>query len=167
MGFVHEAVTQLRGEAGARQVPGARTAIVSSGGLTPAGVLLLRTECRRPTEDGRRGGGGRGEESDAGSRRNTRPSISPAASPARWAILTLAEHGADVIKVDPPGGWPDRNTAYNRSRRSVTIDLSSTEGQTAFKRLCETAKTSWSSPSGRGRWRGGDSTTKVAPTRGD
>ena len=54
-------------------------------------------------------------------------------------VLTLAEHGADVIKVEPPGGWPDRNPAYNRSRRSVTIDLSSTEGQTAFKRLCETA----------------------------
>lgn len=42
MGFVHEAVTQLRGEAGARQVRDARVAVVSSGGLTPAGVMLLR-----------------------------------------------------------------------------------------------------------------------------
>nr|WP_238994596.1 OB-fold domain-containing protein [Mycolicibacterium chubuense] len=42
MGLVHEAVTQLRGDAGQRQVDGARVAVVSSGGLTPSGVLLLR-----------------------------------------------------------------------------------------------------------------------------
>ncbi len=44
MGLIHEAVTQLRGEAGARQVSGARVAVASSGGLTPSGVLLLRTD---------------------------------------------------------------------------------------------------------------------------
>ncbi|GAB2960685.1 OB-fold domain-containing protein [Streptomyces pseudoechinosporeus] len=44
MGLVHEAIVQLRGESGARQVPGARTAVVSSGGLTPSGVILLRTD---------------------------------------------------------------------------------------------------------------------------
>ncbi|MEV3905983.1 OB-fold domain-containing protein [Mycobacterium sp. NPDC050551] len=44
MGLLHEAVTQLRGEAGERQVSGARVAVTSSGGLTPSGVLLLRTE---------------------------------------------------------------------------------------------------------------------------
>ncbi|MGE0216072.1 thiolase C-terminal domain-containing protein [Mycolicibacterium sp.] len=43
MGLIHEAVSQLRGEAGERQVSGARVAVVSSGGLTPSGVLLLRT----------------------------------------------------------------------------------------------------------------------------
>lgn len=42
MGLVHEAVTQLRGEAGERQVDNARVAVVSSGGLTPSGVMLLR-----------------------------------------------------------------------------------------------------------------------------
>jgi acetyl-CoA acetyltransferase/uncharacterized OB-fold protein len=42
MGFVHEAVVQLRGDGGARQVPGAGVAAVTSGGLTPAGVILLR-----------------------------------------------------------------------------------------------------------------------------
>ncbi|OBK19859.1 thiolase C-terminal domain-containing protein [Mycobacterium asiaticum] len=44
MGLLHEAVTQLRGEAGARQVADARVGVVSSGGLTPSGVILLRTE---------------------------------------------------------------------------------------------------------------------------
>jgi acetyl-CoA acetyltransferase/uncharacterized OB-fold protein len=44
MGLLHEAVSQLRGEAGDRQVPGARVGVVSSGGLTPSGVLLLRAD---------------------------------------------------------------------------------------------------------------------------
>jgi acetyl-CoA acetyltransferase/uncharacterized OB-fold protein len=44
MGLLHEAVSQLRGEAGDRQVAGARVGVVSSGGLTPSGVLLLRSE---------------------------------------------------------------------------------------------------------------------------
>ena len=44
MGLMHEAVTQLRGEAGERQVPDAQVGVVSSGGLTPSGVLLLRAE---------------------------------------------------------------------------------------------------------------------------
>jgi acetyl-CoA acetyltransferase/uncharacterized OB-fold protein len=43
MGLVQEAIVQLRGEAGERQVTGARVAAVSSGGLTPSGVLLLRS----------------------------------------------------------------------------------------------------------------------------
>jgi acetyl-CoA acetyltransferase len=44
MGLIHEAVTQLRGEAGDRQVKDARVAVVSSGGLTPSGAILLRTD---------------------------------------------------------------------------------------------------------------------------
>jgi acetyl-CoA acetyltransferase/uncharacterized OB-fold protein len=44
MGLLHEAVSQLRGEAGDRQVAGARVGVVSSGGLTPSGVLLLRAD---------------------------------------------------------------------------------------------------------------------------
>ncbi|WP_297776919.1 OB-fold domain-containing protein [Mycobacterium sp.] len=42
MGLLHEAVTQLRGEGGDRQVADARVGVVSSGGLTPSGVILLR-----------------------------------------------------------------------------------------------------------------------------
>ena len=43
MGLVHEAVVQLRGAAGPRQVPKAQVAVVSSGGLTPGGAMLLRS----------------------------------------------------------------------------------------------------------------------------
>lgn len=41
-GFVHEAIKQLRHEAGDRQVAHARTAVVSTGGGAPGGVFLLR-----------------------------------------------------------------------------------------------------------------------------
>jgi acetyl-CoA acetyltransferase/uncharacterized OB-fold protein len=40
-GFLYEAVQQLRHQAGDRQVIGAKTAVVTSGGGTPSGVLLL------------------------------------------------------------------------------------------------------------------------------
>jgi acetyl-CoA acetyltransferase/uncharacterized OB-fold protein len=43
-GFIYEAMAQLRHEAGERQVAGARTAVVTSGGGTPSGVLLLRRD---------------------------------------------------------------------------------------------------------------------------
>jgi crotonobetainyl-CoA:carnitine CoA-transferase CaiB-like acyl-CoA transferase len=58
-------------------------------------------------------------------------------------VLLLAEHGADVIKVEPPGGLPDRaqpsSRVYNRSRRSVTLDLKDPQGQQLFLELCQTA----------------------------
>ncbi len=46
-GFIYEAMAQLRGEAGERQVAGAETAVVTSGGGTPSGVLLLQRDMRR------------------------------------------------------------------------------------------------------------------------
>jgi acetyl-CoA acetyltransferase/uncharacterized OB-fold protein len=43
-GFLYEAIVQLRHEAGERQVTGATTAVVTSGGGTPSGVLLLQRD---------------------------------------------------------------------------------------------------------------------------
>jgi acetyl-CoA acetyltransferase len=43
-GFIHEAVLQLRRDAGDRQVPDASTAVVATGGGTPSGVMLLRRD---------------------------------------------------------------------------------------------------------------------------
>jgi acetyl-CoA acetyltransferase/uncharacterized OB-fold protein len=43
-GFIYEAMAQLRGDAGERQVANARTAVVTSGGGTPSGVMLLRSD---------------------------------------------------------------------------------------------------------------------------
>ena len=43
-GFVYEAVMQLRHEADGRQVADASTAVVTTGGGTPSGVLLLQRD---------------------------------------------------------------------------------------------------------------------------
>ncbi len=45
-GFLYEAMAQLRHDAGARQIAGAETAVMTSGGGTPSGVLLLRRHDR-------------------------------------------------------------------------------------------------------------------------
>jgi crotonobetainyl-CoA:carnitine CoA-transferase CaiB-like acyl-CoA transferase len=58
-------------------------------------------------------------------------------------VLMLAEQDADVIKVEPPGGDPFRDysgyAVWNRSRRSVTIDLKRPEGLAAFHKLADDA----------------------------
>ena len=58
-------------------------------------------------------------------------------------VLLLAEQGADVVKVEPPGGDPFRDysghAVWNRSRRAVTIDLHCPEGVEAFHRLADDA----------------------------
>src|SRR3954453_11909595 len=58
-------------------------------------------------------------------------------------VMLLAEQGADVVKVEPPGGDPFRAySAYavgNRPRRVVKIDLKSPAGLEAFLRLVDDA----------------------------
>jgi crotonobetainyl-CoA:carnitine CoA-transferase CaiB-like acyl-CoA transferase len=66
------------------------------------------------------------------------------------ATMFAAEMGADVIKVEPPGGdemrtWPpfdESHSVYflscNRGKRSIAIDLKSTEGKSLFRRLLPT-----------------------------
>jgi crotonobetainyl-CoA:carnitine CoA-transferase CaiB-like acyl-CoA transferase len=58
-------------------------------------------------------------------------------------VLMLAEHGADVVKVEPPGGDPfrayDGYTVWNRSRRSITVDLKQPDGSEVFERLARDA----------------------------
>jgi crotonobetainyl-CoA:carnitine CoA-transferase CaiB-like acyl-CoA transferase len=58
-------------------------------------------------------------------------------------VLLLAELGADVVKVEPPGGDPFRRQpgyhVWNRSRRSVILDLKAEPGRDVFLRLCQEA----------------------------
>ncbi|GAA1138862.1 CoA transferase [Nocardioides aquiterrae] len=75
-----------------------------------------------------------------------------------YATMMLADIGADVIKVEPPGGDDSRGwlpftgdadsgdpgiSAYflsaNRGKRSVTLDLKTEEGAEALRRLCADA----------------------------
>jgi crotonobetainyl-CoA:carnitine CoA-transferase CaiB-like acyl-CoA transferase len=62
---------------------------------------------------------------------------------AAYAAMLLAEQGARVVKVEPPGGDPTRGTPHfhvlNRSKRSVFFDLDSTAGRTDAAKLIERA----------------------------
>ena len=72
--------------------------------------------------------------------------------PGPYLTLMLAEHGAEVIKVEPPGeGEPTRHlglsdgpsTVYfrslNRGKKSVVMDLKKPGEREALLRLCENA----------------------------
>lgn len=68
-----------------------------------------------------------------------------------WATMILAQLGADVIKVEPPGGddaraWAMRvegqglvHRQVNVGKRGIVIDLKTPEGLEIAGRLCETA----------------------------
>jgi len=72
--------------------------------------------------------------------------------PGPHLTLMMADHGADVIKIEPPGeGEPNRHlgpkqgefTVYfrntHRGKRSVCLNLKSEAGREALLKLCETA----------------------------
>ena len=50
-----------------------------------------------------------------------------------FAGMLLADHGAEVLKVEPPKGDPSRalpgDAVFNRGKRSVTMDLAAAAGQ--------------------------------------
>lgn len=65
--------------------------------------------------------------------------------PGPWAAQVLADLGADVTKVEPPGGDGGRAirgdvfTVSNRNKRGVVLDLKSDEGRSAFLDLARDA----------------------------
>jgi len=60
-----------------------------------------------------------------------------------YAAMLMAEQGALVVKIEPPGGAPGRGTPHfqvlNRSKRSVSLDLESAAGRIDTRRLIERA----------------------------
>ena len=58
------------------------------------------------------------------------------------ASMLLADQGADVIKVDPPGGprWKTpANATWNRGKRSIVLDLKREAGRATAQALIQTA----------------------------
>ncbi len=71
--------------------------------------------------------------------------------PGPMLTQMMADHGAEVIKVEPPSGEPVRNVGYraggesvwfrntHRGKLSIVLDLKSPEDHAIFLRLCDTA----------------------------
>ena len=72
--------------------------------------------------------------------------------PGPHLTMMMADHGADVIAVEPPTGEPVRSVGYrtadgvsvwhrnvHRGKRSVSLDLKTDAGREALLRLAETA----------------------------
>ncbi|MCE2509832.1 MAG: CoA transferase [Alphaproteobacteria bacterium] len=72
--------------------------------------------------------------------------------PGPYATLMLADCGADVLKVEPPGGDPMRGfapldkdgvsriyKAFNRNKKTITLNLKTDRGKAAFEGLLERA----------------------------
>ena len=82
------------------------------------------------------GGGGRGVGDSA--RRHPRPRSHPGAGRPDVGRL-LAEFGADVVKINGPQRRIGSHGYLNRGKRTVLLDIESTEGQQAFWKLVEQA----------------------------
>jgi 2-methylfumaryl-CoA isomerase len=91
------------------------------------------------------------------------------------AGMTLAQLGAEVIRVDPVGGaadyhrWPvtgDGESIYwaglNKGKRSVAVDMRSTEGQELVQRLIADSGVLLTNVAGR-QWHSFDTLTALRP----
>ena len=59
--------------------------------------------------------------------------------PGPFACMMLADHGAEVIRIDRPGAKVDPTDVLARSRRRVELDLKSEEGRAAARELIRKA----------------------------
>ena len=71
--------------------------------------------------------------------------------PGPYLTLAMADHGAEVVKIEPPSGDPTRAIGLsdgpdsvlfrclNRGKKSVVLDLKTDAGREALLRLAETA----------------------------
>src|SRR5438874_7679291 len=74
----------------------------------------------------------------------------------QWCGKLMADFGADVIKIEPPGGVAERKVGpfykdiedpnrslyfwhYNTSKRGITLDITKPEGQELFRKLVGSA----------------------------
>jgi alpha-methylacyl-CoA racemase len=59
--------------------------------------------------------------------------------PVPFAGMMLADHGAEVIRVERPGAEANQGDPLLRSRASMTLDLKSAEGIAELRSLCKSA----------------------------
>lgn len=71
--------------------------------------------------------------------------------PGPHLTMMMADHGAEVIKLEPPGGEPSRHFGVregdttvwfrntHRGKKSISLNLKTDEGREALLKLCDTA----------------------------
>ncbi len=59
--------------------------------------------------------------------------------PGPFAAMMLADHGAEVIRIDRPGARIDKRDPLLRNRRLIGLDLKSSEGKAAVRELVKSA----------------------------
>ncbi len=59
--------------------------------------------------------------------------------PGPFCGMMLADHGADVIRIDRPGTRHDPRDPLLRSRRSIAIDMKTSDGVDLARAICKTA----------------------------
>ena len=82
-----------------------------------------------------------------------------------YCAMLLADHGADVIKVERPDGGDDARSmppfvggesapfmVWNRNKRSVALDLKSDAGKAALQTLVDDADVLIENYPARARW---------------
>jgi len=59
--------------------------------------------------------------------------------PVPFAGMMLADHGAEVVRVERPGATPTPGDPLLRSRSTITLDLKTAEGVAELRSLCKSA----------------------------
>ncbi|OWR01390.1 CaiB/BaiF CoA transferase family protein [Sphingopyxis witflariensis] len=59
--------------------------------------------------------------------------------PGPFCSMMLADHGAEVIRIDRPGGFMDPRDPLSRNRTSISLDMKNPEAVQIARDLCKTA----------------------------
>ncbi len=59
--------------------------------------------------------------------------------PGPFAAMMLADHGAEVVRIERPGGRLDPRDALSRNRKSIVLNTKTAEGLAVARDLCRTA----------------------------
>ncbi len=59
--------------------------------------------------------------------------------PGPFCAMMLADHGAEVIRIERPGGMLDPRDALSRNRKSIVLNTKTTEGLAVARDLCRSA----------------------------
>ena len=59
--------------------------------------------------------------------------------PGPFAGMMLGDHGAEIVRIERPGGLLDPRDALSRNRRSIVINTKTPEGLAVARDLCRTA----------------------------